>query len=126
MKQIYFYIAYRVYQAGTILGLKKYDPFTISCYIGVPMAFYIISIATFFTISSFLKSDNYFVFVLFSIIVIGLNYYILKRKGLMKLENYAFKNRKNIYKKIIFDILTFIYFLGSIFALYYVRTSSGI
>src|SRR5690554_2091327 len=112
MKQVYFYIAYRIYQVGTMLGLKKYDPFTISCYIGVPMAFYIISIAVFFSISSIMNSGNYLVFALFSVIIIGFNYYLLKRKGLIKLENYVSKYRKNKYKKVVFDILTFIYFIG--------------
>src|SRR5690554_6025935 len=42
--QLYYHITYGIYQLGKMLGLKKFDPFTLSNYHGIIMSIHVINI----------------------------------------------------------------------------------
>jgi hypothetical protein len=85
MRLAYYHLAFRIYQLGRILGFKGFDIFTISCYIGVPMIFYIIALNGVFSLNLF-DSSEYYKFVLLALMVIGCNYFIIRQKAVENLR----------------------------------------
>ena len=105
---MYQHITFRIYQLGKILGLNKFDPFTLACYHGIIMSIYVINIIDMDVLKTNVEKDyEYFISILIALGLILANYFIIKHIGFKSLlEKFEGKSRS---LKLVFDVLMIVY-----------------
>lgn len=105
---MYQHITFRIYQLGKILGLNKFDPFTLACYHGIIMSIYVINIIDLSVLKMSIEKDfEYFLSILIALGIILANYFLIKHIGFKSLlEKFEAKSRSI---KFVFDILMIVY-----------------
>lgn len=110
---------------GRRFGLKKFDPFTLACYHGLIQIGYLVGGLGILEMEiGKLNYDNYILSITFAVLLIGLNFSIIKKIGIIRLESEFRAERKTI--KIILDILIMFYIVAAFILINYVRSKNAV